>query len=300
MKTTLNDQEIFNQKGISFFNDILKKKVLKRKNSKNNTSMGKSSSKSRKKVNSFIPSQKQLFKLMKKEQIYAYKSIKKNKDKIIHDYNHNNFSSPSLVKDKIAKKSDNSRGKPPIIYIKDSNSSINIFKNNLNNLNSNNNLTSSRSRSIIRRRIDNKENIYIHEEYLTNNKEITSESNINININALPFTEREKYSKKIYFTIAPHINNMINLNKIEYMKRTSSRENIINTCNNDLKISKNIKNKINTKNSMVNKKNINFNKNKNIINKKKSNSFKSSYKNSNTQVSSSMGTASCHLVKIHI
>ena len=58
---------------------------------------------------------------------------------------------------------------------------------------------------------------------------------------------------------------MINLNKIKYMKRTSSRENIINTCNNDLKISKNIKNKIN---SMVNKKNINFNKNKNIINKK--------------------------------
>ena len=53
MKTTLNDQEIFNQKGISFFNDILKKKVLKRKNSKNNTSMGKSSSKSRKIVNSF-------------------------------------------------------------------------------------------------------------------------------------------------------------------------------------------------------------------------------------------------------
>ena len=223
--------------------------------------------------------------------------LKKNKDKIIHDYNHNNFSSPFLVKEQIAKKSDNSRGKPPIIYIKDSNSSINIFKNNLNNLNKNNNLTSSRSRSIIRRRIDNKENIYIHEEYLTNNKEITSESNINININALPFTEREKYSKNIYFTIAPHINNMINLNKIKYMKRTSSRENIINTCNNDLKISKNIKNKINTKNNMVNKKNINFNKNKNIINKKKSNSFKSSYKNSNTQVSSSMGTAACSFGK---
>ena len=48
---------------------------------------------------------------------------------------------------------------------------------------------------------------------------------------------------------------------------------------------------------MVNKKKINFNKNKNIINKKKSNSFKSSYKNSNTQVSSSMGTATCSFGK---
>ena len=201
-----------------------------------------------------------------------------------------------MVKDKIAKKSDNSRGKPPIIYIKDSNSSINIF--NLNNLNNNKNLTSSRSRSIIRRRIDNKENIYIHEEYLTNNKEITSESNINININALPFTEREKYCKKIYFTISPHINNMINLNKIKYMKRTSSKENIINSCNNDLKITKNTSNKNYTKNNMVNNKNINYNQNINmIISKKKSNSFKSSYKNSNTQISSSIGTAACSFGK---
>ena len=291
MKTTLNDQEIFNQKGISFFNDILKKKIIKRNNSKSNTSMGKSSSKSRKKINSFIPSQKQLFKLMKKEQsIYPYKSIKKKKNKL----NQNNFSSPSLAKDKTNKKTDNSRIKAPIIYIKDSNSSINIFKNNINN----NNLTSSRSRSIIRGHIANKEHTYIHEDYLTNNKEITSESNINININALPFTEREKYCKKIYFTISPHINNMINLNKIKYMKRTSSRENIINSYNNDFKKNKSINNKINTKNNMVNKKNINYNQNINmIISKKKSNSFKSSYKNSNTQISSSIGTAACSFGK---
>ena len=49
MKTSLNEQEILNQKGITFFNGILKKQKLKRHNSKINISMGKSSSKTKKK-----------------------------------------------------------------------------------------------------------------------------------------------------------------------------------------------------------------------------------------------------------
>ena len=81
IKTTLNEQEIFNQKGISFFKDILNKKKLRRKNTKNNSSM-KSSSKTGKKVNSFIPSQKQLLQIMKKDKdVFVYKSMMKNNEK---------------------------------------------------------------------------------------------------------------------------------------------------------------------------------------------------------------------------
>ena len=293
IKSTLNEQEIFNQKGISFFNDILKKKILKRKISKkkNNTSIAKSSSKNRKKINSFIPSQKQLYKLMNKENnIYMSKSIKKNKK-----YSSSiNYSSPSLVKGNDFKKGDITRPKVPIIHIKDSNSTSNILKNNVN-------LTSSRSRSLIRKRGAKKGNTFIHEnnnENLTIYKEIASESNLNIN--TMPITERDKSEKKIYFTIVPHINNMINLNKIKYMIRASSKDNIVNSCNNDIKtcknskISKNIKNKLNEKNNMINKKKNYYNKNIKSNNiKKKSNSIKTSYKNSNTQISSSIGTAAC-------
>ena len=304
LKSNLNEKEIYNQKGISFFNDILKKKKLKRHNSKINISMGKSSSKTKKQVNSFIPSQKKLSKLMTKDKfIYISKSIKKNKDKL----NQINYSSsPSLLKNKTNKKLNNSQPKIPKIFIKDSNSSTNILKSNT-NFNNNNNLSSNRSKSIIRRRITKKGNTFIQDnnynENLTTNKEVTSESNINININTLSITDREKTGKKIYFTIAPHINNMINLNKIKYMMRTNSRENIANYYNNEIKtfnsnnnFSKNIKNKKNIKNNMVNKKNIYYNKNMKINksnNKKKSKSFKSSYKNSNTQISSSIGTAAC-------
>ena len=293
IKTNINAQDIINQKGISFFNDILKKRILKRQNSKINTSMGKSSSKIRKKVNSFIPSQKQLFKSQKKENnIYPAKSIKKTKKKS----NQTNYSSPSLAKDKGIKtstQSNTSRTKIPFLCIKDSNSSTNILKNNTNI-----NLGTNRSKSIIRRRIAKKDKTCIQENnYIENfqNNELTSESNININ--TLPLTDREKNGKKIYFTIAPHLNNMTNLNKIKYMMRTSSRENIINSYEN--KISKNIKNKLNNKSNMVNKKKtIYSHRNMNINNiKKQSYSFKSSYKNSNTQISSSIGTAACSFGK---
>ena len=305
MKTSLNEQEILNQKGITFFNGILKKQKLKRHNSKINISMGKSSSKTKKKVNSLIPSQKQLLKLMLKDKFYfIYKSIKKNKKKL----NKVNYSSsPFLVKSKTNKKLNISQTKTSKMYIKDSNSSTNIHKN---TTNINNNLSSNRSKSIIRKRINKKANTFIHEniynENLTNNKEITSESNVNININTLSITDREKTCKKIYFTIAPHIHNMINLNKIKYMMRNNSKENFTNNYNNDIKTYnnnnnlKNIKNRMNIKNNVVNKKNIYYSKNIKINknnNKKKSMSFKSSYKNSNTQISSSIGTAACSFGK---
>ena len=291
IKSNLNDQDILNQKGISFFNDILKKKILKRQNSKSITRVGKSSSKVKKKVNSFIPSQKQLLKLKnKKNYISKDKSIKKNKDKS----NTMNYSSPSLPKDTVNKtniQSNTSRAKIPFLCIKDSNSSTNILKNNL---------VTTLSKSIIKRLIKKKDNTFNQDNYNDNfqNNEITSESNINININTLSLTDREKSGKKIYFTIAPHINNMINLNKIKYMIRTTSRENIINNCNNDNKINKNSKNKLNVKDNMVNKKNIYNHKKLNCNNiKKNSYSFKSSYKNSNTQISSSIGTAACSFGK---
>ena len=305
IKKTLNEQEIFNQQGITFFNDILKKKKLKRHNSKASSSIGKSSSKTKKKVNSFIPSQKKLLKIMEKDKlIYICKSIKKNRVQLKKV----NYSFSPSVNNKANTKINFSKNKAPKIYIKNSNSSNNILRNTNVNININNNLSSNRSKSIIRKRIKKKGSTFIQEnnynDILTNNKEITSESNINIKINTLPIIDKEKTGKKIYFTIAPHINNMINLNKIKYMMRTNSKENIDN-CYNEAKtrknniISKNIKNKIRIKTNMVNKKNINYNQNMKIKNsKKKSMSFKSSsYKNSNTQISSSIGTAACSFGK---
>ena len=295
MKSKLNEQEIFSQRGISFFNDIIKKKLLKRKNSKNNTSTGKSSSKTRKKVNSFIPSQKQLLKLINGDKIiHICNSIKKKKKN--PKLNQENYSSSSLVKQENSKKSDiaKKKVKAPIIHNKDSNYSNNLLKNNKN-------LTSSRRGSNIRKRIIKKGSAYIQDnnyiENLTNYKEIASESNINININTLQITDREKSEKKIYFTIAPHINNMIDLNKIKYMMRASSKENIGNLGKNEAKSYKNNKiseNILNTKGNMVNKKNIYYNKNISIHNiKKDKNRIKKSYKSSNTQISSSIGTAAC-------
>ena len=295
MKSHLNEHEIFSERGISFFNDIIKKKLLKRKNSKNNTSMGKSSSKTRKKVNSFIPSQKNLLKLINGDKIiHICNSIKRKKEN--PKSNQTNYSSSFLVKAENSKKSDiiKKKVKVPIIHIKDSNSSNNLLKNN-------NNLSSSRSRSNIRRGLAKKGNTYIQDnnyiENLINNKEIESESNINIKINTLQITDTEKSGKKIYFTIAPHINNMINLNEIKYMVRTSSRGNIGNLGKNEAKSYKNnkiSKNKLNIKGNMVNKKNIYYNKNISIHNiKKDKNRIKKSYKSSNTQISSSIGTAAC-------
>ena len=288
IKSILNDQEI--QKDMSFFKDILKLRKNRRKNTKINTSMGKSSYRIKKIANSFIPSQKQFFKIMKKKNNYQNKSIKKNKE-IITKKNYS--SSPSFVKNKIIV--NNSKPKAPIIHIKDSNSTINIIKNNT--YINNNNLTSSQSRSIIRKKMEKKGNKFNQEynnnEKLITNREIISESNINININTLPITEKERNNKKIFFTIAPHINNKINLNKIKYMIRNISKDNIINSYHRDVKnISKNSKNKINKKNNIVNKKYIYYNKNMNKI-KKKSNSFKSS----NTQISSSLITAACSMGK---
>ena len=296
IKSIINEKDIlYNQKGISFFNDILRKKILKKNNSKSNISAGKSSSK----INSFIPSQKQLFKKMKNDKyINEYKS-KKNKNEKTSQIN---YSTPSLAKEEQEIKKENiSKTKVPIINIRDSNSSNNIL---------NNYLTSSHSRSIIKKRILKKENAYYLEnnnnnDNKRNNKEITSESNINININTLPLTDREKSGKKIYFTIIPHINNMINLNKIKYMMRTSSRENFANSCNNEGKIVKNsqiyknIKKAINKKiNKFEQNKNINNNKHLSIYKtKNKSNNIKISYKYSNTQISSSVGTAACSFRK---
>ena len=169
--------------------------------------MVKSFSDTRKKVNSFIPSQKQLLKIMQKDKlIYTYKSIKK-KEKI----NQVNYSASPSVSQNTNKKKNFSRTKAPKIYIKNSNSSTIIIRNN-NNAH-NNNLSINRSKSIIRKCINKKGSTFIQEnnynDNLTNNKEITSELNINININTLPISDKEKTGKKIYFAIAPHINNMI-------------------------------------------------------------------------------------------
>ena len=168
-----------------------------------------------------------------------------------------------------------------------------------NNIYINNILDSNRSGSLIRGRFEKKINTNSLEnnynENFSNNKEITSESNININISTLPIADRDKNTKKIFFTIAPHINNMINLNKIKYIIRNISKENIINSYNNEFrnfknyKTSKHSKNKVIKKNNLINNKNIYHNKNMN----KKSYSFKSS----NTQISSSLGTAACSIGK---
>ena len=283
IKTTLNEQEIFNQKGISFFKDILNKKKLRRKNTKNNSSM-KSSSKTGKKVNSFIPSQKQLLQIMKKDKdVFVYKSMMKNNEKKLNK-----------IKNKKNKNSNFSKSKVPIIFIKDSNSTSNIMKNNIN-------LTTNRINSIIRKRLRKKgntcerENDNNYNENLTNNKELTSESSINININTIPITDREKDSKKIYFTIVPQINNMINLNKIKYLIKNSSKESVVKGCNRNIKSYKNYKyskNTYNKKNTIVSKRNNYINK---CTYKSKKKSF--SYKNSNTQISSSLITAACSFGK---
>ena len=294
IKTTLNEHDIMSQKGISFFKDILNTKKLRRKNTKNNTSMGKSSSKTKNKENSFIPSQKQFLQIMKKD-IFAYK-MKKNIEKKLNQINYS--SSPSFIKNKKNKKSNISWSKVPNIYIKDSNSTTNLIKN------ENSNLT-DRSKLAFKNRKGKKGNTHDREndnnynENLTNNKELTSESNLNIDINTIPLTDREIDTKKIYFTIAPQINNMINLNKIKYMIKNSSKENVVKGFNNNIKsyksckYSKNVSSK---KNTIINKKNAHINKNT-YKNKKKSFSFKSSYKNSNTQVSSSLLTAACSFGK---
>jgi len=292
IKTTLNEHDIMNQKGISFFKDILNTKKLRRKNTKNNTSMGKSSSKTKNKENSFIPSQKQFLQIMKKD-IFTYKMKKKNEKKL----NQINYSSsPSFIKNKKNKKSNNSWSKVPNIYIKDSNSTTNLIKNENNNLN-------NKSKLVFQSRIGKKGNTYDREndnnynENLTINKELTNESNLDIN--TIPITDREIDTKKIYFTIAPQINNMINLNKIKYMIKNSSKENVVKGFNNNIKsyksckYSKNVNSK---KSTIINKKNAYINKNT-YKNKKKSFSFKSSYKNSNTQISSSLLTAACSFGK---
>ena len=283
IKSTFNEQDIINQKGMSFIKDILNKKKLRRKITKNNSSM-KSSSKSKKKVNSFIPSQKKLSQIMKKDKdIFEPKSLKKNNENKINQ-----------IKNKKNKNSNISKSKAPIIYIRDSNSTTNIMKSNIN-------LSKNRINLIIRKNLRKKENTCEREndnnynEYLANNKELTSESSINININTLLISDRDKDSKKFYFTIAPQINNMINLNKIKYLINNSSKENMIKGSNSNIKSYKNYKyskNTYNKNNTMINKKNNYINKNT-YKNKKKS----FSYKNSNTQISSSLVTAACSFGK---
>ena len=149
----------------------------------------------------------------------------------------------------------------PNIYIKDSNSTTNLIKN------ENSNLT-DRSKLAFKNRKGKKGNTHDREndnnynENLTNNKELTSESNLNIDINTIPLTDREIDTKKIYFTIAPQINNMINLNKIKYMIKNSSKENVVKGFNNNIKsyksckYSKNVSSK---KNTIINKKNAHIN-----------------------------------------
>ena len=295
IKTTLNEHDnIMNQKGISFFKDILNTKKLRRKNTKNNTSMGKSSSKTKNKENSFIPSQKQFLQIMKKE-VFSYK-IKKNIEKKLNQVNYS--SSPSFIKNKKNKKSNVSWSKVPNIYIKDSNSTTNLIRNE-------NRTLTDKSKLVFKNRIGkkgnnhDKENDTNYNENLTNNKELTSESNINIDINTIPVTDREIDTKKIYFTIAPQINNMMNLNKIKYMIKNSSKENVVKGFNNNIKSYKSCKYSKNVnckKNTIINKKNAYINKNT-YKNKKKSFSLKSSNKNSNTQISSSLLTAACSFGK---
>ena len=303
LKTSLNEPEIINQNGISFFIDIIKHKKFSHQNSKINSSRGKSSSKTKNLINAFIPFQKLLFRRMKKDKnIYLAKSTYRNKELLTQI---NCSSSPFFVNSNINTKTNICKPKIPNLYIKDSNSSSNITKNNtyINSI-----LDLSRSRSIIYGKIDKKLNTNLIEnnsiENLINNKEIISESNINININTLPITDKENDNKEIYFTISPHINNMINLNKIKYMIKNESNENITNSYINEIKnlknykISKYTKNKINKKNNLVNNKKKFQNKNKIIIkNNKKSNNYKSSFKNSNNQISSSLVSAPCSIRK---
>jgi hypothetical protein len=92
---------------------------------------------------------------------------------------------------------------------------------------------------------------------------------------------------------------MINLNKIKYMIKNSSKENVVKGFNNNIKSYKSCKYSKNVnckKNTIINKKNAYNNKNT-YKNKKKSFSLKSSNKNSNTQISSSLLTAACSFGK---
>jgi hypothetical protein len=297
IKSTINEQDLMNKKGLSFFNCILKKKKIKRKNTNFNTNICKFSSKTKKLTNSFIPSQKNLFQEKNKNKnFYICKSTKRRND---HLNKINYSSSPNIIKKKANIKS-NIALKVPMIFIKDSNSTSNIIRNNFNI----NNLSSSRSRSIIRKRKIKKENEYLNENNLnenyTYNQDLKSEPNLNIN--TLPITDKEKYTKKIFFTFAPNVNNVINLNKIKYILkniRNTNINNISNQLKNSINKSKSIQNNTNKKDNIVNKKNLNSNWNI-LINKKKSNSFKSSY---NTQISSSLCTGcsfgkNSHLIDI--
>jgi len=283
IKSTINEQDLINKKGMSFFNCILKKKTIKRKNSNFNTNIYKFSSKTKKLTNSFIPSQKNLFQEKNKNKnFYLCKSTKRRNE---HLNKINYSSSPNIIKKKTNIKSNISL-KVPMIFIKDSNSTSNIIRNNINI----NNISSSRSRSIIRKRKIKKDNEYLHEnnENYTFNQDIMSEPNVNIN--TLPITDKEKYAKKIFFTFAPNLNNVINLNKIKYILKNIKNTNIINISNqlkNSINKSKSIQNNTNKIDKIANKKNLNSNRNI-LVNKKKSNSFKSSY---NTQISSSLCTA---------
>ena len=156
--------------------------------------MGKSSSKTKNKENSFIPSQKQFLQIMKKD-IFAYK-MKKNIEKKLNQINYS--SSPSFIKNKKNKKSNISWSKVPNIYIKDSNSTTNLIKN------ENSNLT-DRSKLVFKSRKGKKGNTHDREndnnynENLTNNKELTSESNLNIDINTIPLTDSKINFFSIYF-----------------------------------------------------------------------------------------------------
>jgi hypothetical protein len=285
IKSTINEQDLINKKGLSFFNCILKKRKIKRKSTNFNTNIYKFSLKSKKLTNSFIPSQKNLFQEKNKNKNYYLCKSTKRKNEHMNIINYS--SSPNIIKKKANIKS-NIALKVPMIFIKDSNSTSNIIRNNFNI----NNLSSSRSRSIIRKRKIKKENEYLNENNLnenyTYNQDLKSEPNININ--TLPITDKEKYTKKIFFTFAPNVNNVINLNKIKYILkniRNANINNISNQLKNSMNKSKSNHKNANKKDSIVNKNNLNSNRNI-LINKKKSNSFKSSY---NTQISSSLCTA---------
>ena len=292
IKSTINEQDLINKNGLSFFNCILKKKTIKRRSTNFNTNIYKFSSKTKKLTNSFIPSQKNLFQEKNKHKnFYLCKSTKRRNE---HLNKINYSSSPNIIKKKANIKS-NISIKVPMIFIKDSNSTSNIIRNNINI----NNLSSSRSRSIIRKRKIKKENEFLHEnnENYTYNQEIMSESNININ--TLPITDKEKNTKKIFFTFAPNVNNVINLNKIKYILkniRNTNINNISNQLKNSINKSKSIQNNTNKKDNIVNKKNFYSNRNI-LVNKKKSNSFKSSY---NTQISSSLCTACSLGINSHL
>ena len=298
IKSTINEQDLINKKGMTFFNCILKKKKVKRKSTNFNTNIGKISTKIKKLTHSFIPSQKNLVKEKNKNKNFHICKSTKRRNEHLNKINYS--SSPNIINKKANIKS-NISIKVPMIFIKDSNSTSNIIRNNINI----NNISSSRSRSIIRKRKVKKDNEFLQEnnnyENYTYNLDIMSEPNMNIT--SLPITDKEKNAKKIFFTFAPNVNNVINLNKIKYILKNIKSTNISNISNllkKSINKSKSIQNYTNKKdNNIVNKKNL-ISKRNILINKKKSNSFKSSY---NTQISSSLCTAcsfgkNSHLIDI--